>query len=216
MGSRAPMVHRLGLLGPALIVLAGMMEVAIPELAAQEELIVRPGPPAVDNLETDANKDGIPDGWYNARDVKWMNEGGAPESDRTSFGSSARRAGRPSRLSLAFGVDGRKTEAIVIGLWVRLSNIQVGERQGEEPGLFITLSGEGLRAVRRASLGPWTHIRSRSVDPGRQAHSRSLPAPRPDHDGRVDGCDRDAGYRWIHVRSRARGRRRNQQPGRER
>ncbi len=44
---------------------------------AQEELIVRPGPPPVDDLETDKNKDGIPDGWYNVRDIKWMTEGGA-------------------------------------------------------------------------------------------------------------------------------------------
>jgi hypothetical protein len=159
MRSRAPEgSHRLGLLGSALIVLAGLMEVAIPSLTAQEELIVRPGPPAVDNLETDANKDGLPDGWYNARDVKWMTEGGAPGVGPHFVRFECTQRGRPSRLSLAFGVDGRKTEAIRIGLWVRVSHIQIGERQGDEPGLTITLSGEGLRAVRRTSLGPWTHL----------------------------------------------------------
>jgi hypothetical protein len=152
------LAHRLGLLGSALIVLAGMMEVAVPSVAAQEELIVRPGPPAVDNLETDANKDGLPDGWYNARDLKWIPEGGAPGVGPHFVRFECTKTGRPSRLSLAFGVDGRKTEAIRMGLWVRASNIQIGERQGDEPGLFITLSGEGLRAVRRTSLGPWTHI----------------------------------------------------------
>ena len=50
-------------------------------------------------------------------------------------------AGRPARLSRAFGVDGRKTEAIVLGLWIRQSNIQVGEREGDEPGLMIDFLG---------------------------------------------------------------------------
>ena len=41
----------------------------------QEPEIERPGPPAVDDLEHDANKDGIPDGWYNARDAIWEAKG---------------------------------------------------------------------------------------------------------------------------------------------
>ena len=40
------------------------------ERRAQEELIVRTPPPALDDLETDANSDGVPDGWYNASDAK--------------------------------------------------------------------------------------------------------------------------------------------------
>jgi len=155
------LAHRLGLLGSALIVLAAMMEVAVPSVAAQEELIVRPGPPAFDNLETDANKDGLPDGWYNARDVKWMTEGGAPGVGPHFVRFECNQTGRPSRLSLAFGVDGRKTEAIRMGLWVRASNIQVGERQGDEPGLFITLSVKGcVRSGGRVSArGPtWRAI----------------------------------------------------------
>ena len=42
-----------------------------------EELELERRPPALDDLETDANRDGIPDGWYNARDVRLMDEGGA-------------------------------------------------------------------------------------------------------------------------------------------
>ena len=87
------LAHRLGLLGLALFVLAGMMELACPQSRRQEELIVRPGPPAVDNLETDANNDGIPDGWYNARDVKWMNEGGAAGPHFVRFDVRRKQAG---------------------------------------------------------------------------------------------------------------------------
>ena len=65
--------------------------------------------------------------------------------------------GRPARLSRAFGVDGRKTEAIVLGFWIRLNNIQVGEREYDEPGLMIDFLGEELRHLSRGILGPWTH-----------------------------------------------------------
>src|SRR4051794_28269420 len=36
----------------------------------------RPGPPKLDDMETDANTDGLPDGWYNARDAKLVATGG--------------------------------------------------------------------------------------------------------------------------------------------
>ena len=53
-------------------------------------------------------------------------------------------------------MDGRKVEAIVVGLWVRAENIGPGERMGDDPGLLIDFLGHQLRAVRRGSLGPWT------------------------------------------------------------
>ena len=63
-------------------------------------LIERPGPPALDDLETDANKDGIPDGWYNARDVSWVAEGGVVGPHFLRF--ELRRAGpaRPAQPRL--------------------------------------------------------------------------------------------------------------------
>ncbi|MGC8641329.1 MAG: hypothetical protein ACP5XB_15805, partial [Isosphaeraceae bacterium] len=121
----------------------------------QEPEIERPGPPAVDDLETDANHDGVPDGWYNARDAIWEARGGVAGPHFVRFESPNR--GRPARLSRAFGVDGRKTEAIILGFWIRGGNIQYGERNGEEPGLLIDFLGEGLRQVSRGTMGPWTH-----------------------------------------------------------
>jgi hypothetical protein len=122
---------------------------------AQEDEIERPAPPAVDDLEKDTNQDGIPDGWYNARDAIWEAKGGVAGPHFIRFESP--RRGRPARLSRAFGVDGRKAEAIVLGFWLRASNIQYGERHGEEPGLLIDFLGEGLRQVSRGTMGPWTH-----------------------------------------------------------
>ena len=121
----------------------------------QEPEIERPGPPAVDDLEHDANKDGIPDGWYNARDAIWEAKGGVVGPHYVRFACTQR--GRPARLSRAFGVDGRKTEAIILGLWVKLENIQYGERAGEEPSLMIDFLGDSLRHLSRGTFGPWTH-----------------------------------------------------------
>ena len=59
-----------------LIVLAGTWGMAGRPAFAQDALIERPGPPPLDDLETDVNKDGVPDGWYNARDAVLMPEGG--------------------------------------------------------------------------------------------------------------------------------------------
>src|SRR5207302_7960962 len=103
--------------------------------------IERTGPPALDDMESDANQDGVPDGWYNARDAVWMGEGGYVGPHFVRFQGT--KPGRPSRLSRAFGIDGRKAEAILLGLWVRQVNIQVGEREGAEPSLLIDFYGEG-------------------------------------------------------------------------
>ncbi len=119
-----------------------------------DRYLVRPAPPALDDFEHDENKDGLPDGWYNARDVKVMTEGGAVKPHYLKFESA--KVGRPSRLSRAFGVDGKKYEAIVIGMWIRLDQIQSGERLGEEPGLMIDFLGDQLRQVSRGTMGPWT------------------------------------------------------------
>ncbi|MGE3819119.1 MAG: hypothetical protein AB7I30_06755, partial [Isosphaeraceae bacterium] len=41
-------------------------------------------------------------------------------------------------------------------LWVRIDQIQNGERLGEEPGLLIDFIGKELRHVGRGVMGPWT------------------------------------------------------------
>jgi hypothetical protein len=147
----------------ALCVVAGMTETGVCQARAQEgqeELIVRTPPPALDDLETDANHDGFPDGWYNAQGAKLMAEGGAVGPHFVRFESN--RPGRLTTLSRAFGIDGKTTGAIELGLWVRQSNIQLGEREGSEPALVIDFlaedpHGAAGKAVGRGSLGPWTH-----------------------------------------------------------
>ncbi|WZO96561.1 hypothetical protein EP7_003559 [Isosphaeraceae bacterium EP7] len=122
--------------------------------AQEDDLIVRQGPPARDSLEVDSNGDGVPDGWYNLRDGA-MAPGGI--NGKTCIRFENRKPGRPARISRAFGVDGRTTEAIVMGLWIRLPEApRSGERVGDDPALIVDFLGDGLRTVGRGSMGPWT------------------------------------------------------------
>jgi len=149
------LAHRGAAVVRACLMLAGMCGIGFQAGFAQEELIERPGPPALDNMELDDNKDGVPDGWYNARDATIIAEGGAVGPHFVRF--ECTQPGRPARLSRAFGVDGRKTGAILLGLWIRQRNIQVGERDAAEPGMLIDFLGAELRQLTRGLLGPWDH-----------------------------------------------------------
>lgn len=149
--------------------------VACPARAQEDEPgIVRPEPPGLDDFETDANKDGVPDGWYNARDVKIVPEGGAVGSHFVRFESA--NPGHIARLSRAFGVNGKKYEAIVIGLWIRLDQFGYGERVGEEPGLIVDFLGDKLRQTSRGSLGPWT-TKNMGAVPRWTRVAKRLPVP---------------------------------------
>ncbi len=122
--------------------------------SAQGPELIRPGPPAVDRLEVDEDGDGVPDGWYNLRDARHA-EGGPGGSGRM-LKFECEWPSRPARASRAFGVDGRKVEALVVGLWARAENLAEGERAGEAPALMIDLLGEDVRALSRGVMGPWT------------------------------------------------------------
>src|SRR4051812_34562667 len=139
-----------------LAVSALLMGGSAARLLGQEDLVVRTPPPPLEDFETDANRDGVPDGWYNLRDGKIVAEGGTVGPHFLRFEND--KIGRPARLSRAFGVDGRKTEAIVLGFWLRLDKILPGERLGEDPGLVIDFLGEQLRTASRGALGPWPKL----------------------------------------------------------
>lgn len=157
-------------------VFVGLISVgrALGQDADPDRYVVRTPPPAGEDFETDENKDGVPDGWYNARDVKLVTEGGAVQPHFIRFECS--KPGRPARLSRAFGIDGKKFEAIVIGLWVRLDQIQTGERLGEEPGLMIDFLGDQLRQQTRGSMGPWTARNMGSANSWTRV-SKRIPVP---------------------------------------
>ncbi|MBX6314237.1 MAG: hypothetical protein IRY99_15195 [Isosphaeraceae bacterium] len=132
----------------------GLLALLAMGLPAQEVEVERPGPPTKEDFETDTDGDGVPDGWYNFRDVR-MAEGGIVGKTCLRFENA--RPGRAARASRAFGLDGSKTEAIIIGAWVRGEKIQSGERLGEDAGLVIDFLGDELRTLSRGMMGPWTN-----------------------------------------------------------
>ncbi len=122
---------------------------------AQEPEIVRPEPPPREDFETDENGDRIPDGWYNLRDAK-LAEGGIVGP--TCFRFENDLPGRPARASRAFGIDGRKYDAVVLGLWVRTRDVKTGERMAEDPALLLDMLNPELNTTGRGILGPWKSV----------------------------------------------------------
>src|SRR5262249_27763601 len=92
----------------------------------------------------------------NARDVRLMAEGGAVGPHFVRF--ERNKPGAPATLSRAFGINGKRTGAIELGIWVRQKDIQMGEREGTLPGLVIEFISTQAHSVSRGSLGPWRHL----------------------------------------------------------
>jgi hypothetical protein len=125
-----------------------------PARGQDESLITRPGPKPLETFEDDEDGDGIPDGWYNLRDAKVVKGGMVGKGKCLRFETD--RPSRGARASRAFGVDGRKTGAMIMGLWVRVEKTHSGERMGEDPGLLLNMYDEELIPIAQANLGPWT------------------------------------------------------------
>jgi hypothetical protein len=155
--------------GWIVVILMGLLASPLP---ARAQEIERPGPPAREDFEADADGDARPDGWYNLRDVERIATGGKAGPAFLRF--TATRPSRPARASRAFGVDGRTTAALVVGAWVRAKDVLPGERMGEEPGLQIDLLGEDIKTVARVALGPW---RDRTLGAEWVHVAKRLPVP---------------------------------------
>jgi len=132
---------------------------AVPAFAFAQEGEAEPeraGPPERVDFETDTDGDGAPDRWYNLRDAELVEEGGIDGPTLLRF--EADRPSRPARASLGFRLDGRATEAIEIGLWVRGRDILPGERLGEEPQILFDLLDAELISTARPRIGPWLDL----------------------------------------------------------
>lgn len=119
----------------------------------QDELVERRPPPPVEEFETDDEPaDGIPDGWYNAREASLVSPG--------LFGQRCLKLAndkpsRPARISRAFGVDGSKYAAVKVSFWVKVTDTLPGEHEGEMPGLMIDFLNGELLADSRGIIGPF-------------------------------------------------------------
>jgi|GEM_PF-1073210 len=105
-------------------------------------------PPLRDGFQTDADGDGIPDGWFNIRDWQLRRDDpGAPGSGPGVLRFEADQPGRPSRAHRGLEIPWRHVGAIEVAVWVRTQTIGPGEREGQRPGLVIDLLGDDLVAT---------------------------------------------------------------------
>lgn len=156
--------------------------------------------PPLQTFETDADGDGVPDGWYNLRDARLVRGGKSsksktrPASEGLCLRFSNDKPSRPARASTAFAVDGRATEALIVGLWVRLKDARPGERQGEEPAVDIVFLNDDLITCGRGFLGPWTD----SIGDEWVHVVRRIPVPRSARDAILTlGLLGGTGTLWI-------------------
>lgn len=117
---------------------------------AQEAAV--PGP-LRDDFEADANRDGIPDGWFNIRDHALIDKGGAVGPRFLRF--SADQPGRPSKAHRGLAIPSATVEAIVVTAWVRAQDVRIGESLGEAPGIAVDFLGDALMRPGRANLTGW-------------------------------------------------------------
>lgn len=121
--------------------------------SAQDELVERRPPPPIEEFETDNDPaDGIPDGWYNAREASLVSPGLFGER---SLRLTNDKPSRPARISRAFGVDGSKYSALKVSFWVKVTETLPGEHEGEMPGLMIDFLNGDLLADSRGIIGPF-------------------------------------------------------------
>ena len=141
--------------------------------SAQEELIVRPGPPPLTTWKPTPTTTACPTDGTTQVTRSWMAEGG---SDRAAFRSVRAKAAGPACGSQPCVRHRRQANRgdRARACWVRQNNIQIGDREGTEPRFVIDFLGRsewGRRAAARAaSSGPG---RIRSGRPGRGSSSGS-------------------------------------------
>ena len=186
-------VHRVASVVLASFVLAGLCGIGWRSCLAQEELIDRPGPPPVDDLETDENKDGVPDGWYNARDAKWMAEGGAVgPALRPLRVHAARPAGAAQPCLRRRRPQDRGDRPRPLGP----AEQHPGRRaRGRRARTDDRLPGRGAPPPQSGESSARGPTRCATAGRGSPSGSRFRPAPGRDHVGRADGRHRHARLR---------------------
>ena len=114
--------------------------------------------PAIANgsFERSTVIEGLPDGWYYARQCKLDEVASAPDG-RWILTCSNQQPGKFAQILQAFGVDGRKIRQLEFRLWVRGVGIRpplgVHERR---PALVVSFYDANRAPLEEKSLGPWT------------------------------------------------------------
>ena len=100
--------------------------------------------------------EGVPDGWYYARQCKPEADDKAPDGEQVLTCTNA-EPGKFSQVLQAFGVDGRKVDNLDVRLWVRGRNIRPPLVDPTvRPKLVITFYNQKRAELTTALVGPWS------------------------------------------------------------
>jgi protein-L-isoaspartate(D-aspartate) O-methyltransferase len=100
--------------------------------------------------------DGVPDGWYYARQCKLKTDSKAPEGQQILTCTNT-EPGKFSQILQAFGVDGNKIHKLEVRVWVRGRDIRPPLAElDRRPRLDLRYYDKDRAEVGSESLGPWT------------------------------------------------------------
>jgi protein-L-isoaspartate(D-aspartate) O-methyltransferase len=125
---------------------------------AEANRLVRPDParPAIENggFESVTGEPPRPVGWHYQRQLKIVDDRGAPEGQRYVTFSNA-LPGRNSHALQGFAVDGRRVAQLQLSALVRGKDLHSGQTPQQVPAIVISFYDENRAMVGEASLGPW-------------------------------------------------------------
>lgn len=98
---------------------------------------------------------GEPDGWY------YLRQGGVETSDAAPSGSrvltfSNTTPGRNAHAMQAFGVDGRKVDALEVTVWVHGERLAPGQSPQQQPHVLVEFYDSRRAPAGRGHVGPFT------------------------------------------------------------
>lgn len=118
-----------------------------------EELIDQ-GEPDDDATES-AERQPIPAGWHYQRQMRLLENDGAPVGKNYVTFSNA-TPGRNAMALQGMAIDGRAVSSIDVSAWVRGNRIRAGAREQELPMVLITFFDENRGEAGFTWLGPWS------------------------------------------------------------
>jgi protein-L-isoaspartate(D-aspartate) O-methyltransferase len=111
--------------------------------------------------------EGVPDGWYYARQATLEKPPEAPDGKQVLTFTNA-ESGKIAQILQGFGVDGRKVKRLDVRLWYRANNVQPPLAQPNvRPLLVVTYYNANRGQIDRTAIGPfagttdWTEVHHR-------------------------------------------------------
>lgn len=106
------------------------------------------------SFETSTVIEGVPDGWYYARQAKLEKPDDAPDGAHVLTFTNV-EPGRFAQILQGFGVDGSKVRQLDVRFWVRAKHVRPPEAQPvAQPLLIVTYYNSNRGELRHDEIGP--------------------------------------------------------------